>query len=76
MEDEPTEDTVVEVVPEKNGLSNTVKVQITKFGAGKVSTGVHESGFGDVMAVRGEVIDVDLETAAALEAKGIGEIVE
>lgn len=54
----------------------TVKVVITKFGHGLVSTGEHVSSEGDVMAERGDQMEVSLSTAQALEKKGFAEIVE
>jgi hypothetical protein len=54
----------------------TVRVTITKFGDGKVSTGEHVSVKGDVMAKRGEVLETSAEAAAALEAAGLAEISE
>jgi len=52
-----------------------VLVTITKFGEGKVSTGVHAIG-GDVMAARGDVLEVAPEVAASLESKGYAEAAE
>lgn len=53
--------------------AKTVKVTITKFGAGKVSTGLHVAGEGDIMADRGHELIVSETIAAALEAKGLAE---
>ncbi|TAL08064.1 MAG: hypothetical protein EPO02_13815 [Nitrospirae bacterium] len=52
-----------------------VKVTIVKFGEGKVSTGEHIAGKGDIMAERGDVITVSKNIADALESKGYGEVV-
>lgn len=52
-----------------------VKVRITKFGAGKVSTGVHIAEKGDKMAERDEVIEVAHSVAVTLEERGLAEIV-
>ena len=53
-----------------------VRIRVTKFGGGKISTGEHRAGFGDVMAERGSELDVDRDTARAHEAAGLAEIVE
>ena len=52
--------------------SDRVLVTITKFGEGKVSTGIHEPG-GDIMAAKGDVLEVTPDVAASLEAKGYAE---
>ena len=51
-----------------------VNVRITKFGAGKVSTGEHVAVTGDVMASQGQVLVVTDEVAMALESRGLAEI--
>jgi len=53
-----------------------VRVTITKFGGGKVSTGVSIMGKGDIMAKRGDVIEISADCARALEERGLAEIVE
>lgn len=53
--------------------TEVVLVTITKFGAGKVSTGVHVAGPGDIMAIKGEILEVSRTVAEALEAKGFAE---
>jgi len=57
-------------VPEGEGL---VRITVTKFGDGKVSTGVHVSGQGDVMAHRGDVMKVSAACANDLEKLGFAE---
>lgn len=52
----------------------SVKVKVTKFGAGKVSTGEHEAESGDVMAVAGQILTVDKSVGSALEKFGLAEI--
>ena len=59
----------VEVVP-------MVSIRVTKFGDGKVSTGRHKGAFGDIMAKRGDVLEVDANVAASMEKTGLGEVVE
>lgn len=51
-----------------------VFIRITKFGAGRVSTGEHVAEFGDVMADMDDVLEVSEEVGKSLEAKGYGEI--
>ena len=60
----------------EDAAQEMVRIRITKFGDGKISTGIHRAGFGDVMAGRGHEIEVDLATAKAHEAQGLAEIVE
>ncbi len=50
-----------------------VRITITKFGDGKVSTGVHVGGQGDVMARRGDVMTVAAICASDLEKLGFAE---
>ena len=50
------------------------EVRITKFGAGKVSTGEHVPEQGDKMAKAGDILTVHLSVAEELEAKGFAEI--
>ena len=57
-----------------------VKVRVTKFGGGLVSTGVHEIGEdgltgSDVFAQAGDVLEVDPGTAKSLEVRGFAETV-
>lgn len=65
-------DAILEAAPEEK----LVRVTITKFGDGKVSTGVHVAGKGDVMARRGEIIATTPQAAEAMEAQGLVETVE
>lgn len=51
-----------------------VKVRITRFGAGQVSTGQHEAGTGDVMHEEGDELTIDRDTAEALQERGFVEI--
>jgi hypothetical protein len=51
-----------------------VSLRITKFGAGKVSTGRHRAGEGDACFAAGAVAELPREVALALEARGFGEI--
>jgi len=53
-----------------------VTVKITKFGAGKVSTGNHIAGEGDELADAGAELRVDADTAEALEERGFAEVVD
>ena len=69
--DEDTE--IPELPPAPSG--ELVRIAITRFGGGKVSTGVHIGGAGDVTAKRGEVIETSVETARALQDAGFAEIV-
>jgi len=51
-----------------------VFVTVTKFGEGKVSTGQHIPDHGDVMAVKGDVLECPEEDAKIQEALGLVEI--
>lgn len=51
-----------------------VFVRITKFGAGRVSTGEHVAEFGDIMADMDDVLEVSEDVGKSLEGKGYGEI--
>lgn len=62
-----TETPVVVKAPRNDPL---VWVGITRFGAGKVSTGVHNMEVGDVKAKEGERMQVAKSVAASLEARG------
>jgi hypothetical protein len=50
-----------------------VEVVITKFGEGKVSTGEHVAGEGDIYASRGDKIIVAKHVAVRLEVLGVAE---
>lgn len=50
-----------------------VLVTVTKFGEGKVSTGIHETPGGDVMAMRGDILEVSKDVADDLERRGFAE---
>jgi hypothetical protein len=58
--------------PEPEGEA-LVRITITKFGDGKVSTGKHVGGQGDVMARRGDVMQVSAACASDLEKLGFAE---
>lgn len=68
-----TEDTAPVILPVAKPVGSLVEVTITKFGEGKVSTGIHVAGEGDIYASRGEKIAVSKEVAASLEARGFAE---
>lgn len=51
-----------------------VFVTVTKFGEGKVSTGVHVAELGDVMAKKGEVLMCPEADAKVQEKLGLVEI--
>lgn len=72
-DDKEIQETASPVLPVAEAKGDLVSVTITKFGDGKVSTGVHEAGFGDIYARRGEKILVSKGTALALEAKALAE---
>ncbi|MGH6828607.1 MAG: hypothetical protein ACREFW_06830 [Rhizomicrobium sp.] len=55
-------------------LDGIVKVRVTKFGAGKISTGEHVAVAGDTKAKAGDVLDVSPRTARSLEQRGLAEI--
>lgn len=76
MTGEEPEDLETETVRESAAApqtSETILVTITKFGSGKVSTGHHVAGEGDIMSERGDVLEVSKTVAASLEAKGLAE---
>lgn len=50
-----------------------IEVTITKFGDGKVSTGFHVAGEGDIYAARGDKITVSKDVAESLEVRGLAE---
>jgi len=56
------------------GPKERVTVRVTKFGADKISTGVHVPAIGDVMYEAGATFEHDRELAQALEAQGLVEI--
>lgn len=66
-------ETAEAAAPTPDAATGSVMVTITKHGSGKVSTGVHVPEQGDVMAQRGDVLEVSEDTAASLEAKGYAE---
>lgn len=68
-----TEDTAPVILPVAKPVGDLVEVTITKFGEGKVSTGFHVAGEGDIFAGRGEKIAVSKEVASSLEARGFAE---
>lgn len=68
-----TKDTPKTVLPVAKPVGDLVEVTITKFGEGKVSTGVHVAGEGDIYAGRGDKIMVSKEVAARLEVLGVAE---
>lgn len=57
----------------KNG-AEFVEVRILPLGDGKVSTGQHQPGVGDVCYARGQNAKLLPETAAALEKRGFVEV--
>lgn len=61
------------IAPAPVSVSDLVSVTITKFGDGKVSTGIHVAGEGDIYAKRGERLDVSPAVARSLEALGLAE---
>ena len=52
-----------------------VTVRITKFGDGKVSSGVHVAEEGDIMLAKDESIVIAKSVADELEVRGFAEIV-
>ena len=54
--------------------ATTVKVRITKMGAGKVSTGAHTPMIGDDTYPAGAMVDLPLNVAQRLEGIGFAEI--
>lgn len=73
--DSGDDDTETPVLPAAGGEAR-VRVTITKFGDGKVSTGDFVMGKGDIMAKRGDVIEISADCAKALEERALAEIVE
>jgi len=69
------EDTETPVLPAPTD-GPLVRVIITKFGDGKVSTGTFAMGKGDIMARRGDVIEISVDCARSLEEAGLAELVE
>jgi len=67
------EETATPVLPKAEPDGDLVEVTITKFGEGKVSTGVHVAGDGDIFASRGEKIMVSQAVAQRLEVLGVAE---
>lgn len=72
-EPEDIRETATPVLPKAEPVGDLVEVTITKFGEGKVSTGVHVAGEGDIFASRGEKIMVSKAVAARLEVLGVAE---
>jgi len=72
-DDSEQQETETPVLPIAKPEGDLVEVTITKFGEGKVSTGVHVAGEGDIYAVRGDKISVSKEVAARLEVLGVAE---
>lgn len=68
-----TQDTESPILPVAKPVGKTVGVTVTKFGEGKVSTGEHVAGEGDIYAARGDKMHVSQEVANALELKGFAE---
>jgi hypothetical protein len=58
----------------KKSDGQSVKIRVTRLGAGKVSTGVHVAVEGEVMAGVGDMLTVPQIVADALEAQGLAEI--
>ena len=54
----------------------TVQARILKAGDGKISTGIHIPGRGDVFHERGAILTLEKSIAAGLEARGYVEIIE
>lgn len=71
--EQEVQDTETPVLPVAKPNGNLVEVTITKFGEGKVSTGRHVAGEGDIYASRGDKIMVSKEVAARLEVLGVAE---
>lgn len=76
MPKKPKADEETDTVLDKPAVASSefVDVVVTKHGEGKVSTGEHIAGQGDVYAPKGHKLKVLLHTAKALEAKGFAEI--
>lgn len=68
-----TQDTETPILPVAKPVGELVEVTITKFGEGKVSTGMHVAGEGDIYASRGDKIMVSKEVSDSLEARGFAE---
>lgn len=66
-------ETKTPVLPKAVPVGDLVEITITKFGEGKVSTGVHVAGEGDIYANRGDKIMVSKDVAARLEVLGVAE---
>lgn len=65
-----TETVHVEPAPQD---PNFTTITVTKFGEGKVSSGIHVAGEGDIFASRGDKLVVSRTIAAALETRGLAE---
>lgn len=68
-------DTPTPSLPSSDQGEGLVKVRITKFGDGQVSTGEHVTGKGDVFAKRDAILEVAPAVAESLEVRGFAEIV-
>lgn len=66
-------DTETPTLPEAEKGDELVRVTVTKFGAGQVSTGLHVAGEGDIYADRGDALMVSPQVAKSLEARGLAE---
>lgn len=66
-------ETKTPVLPKAAPVGDLVEITITKFGEGKVSTGVHIAGEGDIYASRGDKIMVSKDVAIRLEVLGVAE---
>ena len=62
--------------PKTDDPSDIVKCRVMKLGDGKVSTGQHVSGVGEVHFERGEELTIARSIALGLEDRGYVEIVE
>lgn len=69
---EPVVEPLVEA--EKPVPKGHVTVRVTKFGAGKVSTGEYVVSVGNLYHEAGDMISVPREVGEALEKRGFGEI--
>lgn len=65
---------VVKLANPSKAKEEEVEVTITKFGDGKVSTGMHVAGEGDIYAERGEKLTVSKSVAVLLERRAFAEM--
>lgn len=70
---ESADDAIVKAEPPKLKPGH-VWVTVTKFGEGKISTGEHVAGQGDVMAMKGDVLECPADQAKIQEGFGLVEI--